>query len=256
MTGPASAAPLLLSAAALLVVPGGRSHSLLLLDPPPSGWRSRRGGGSAGPHTARAGTVSRVGRSRVVAGGVGAAVALVIGWPLGLPLGAGTGVVVARVLARLEPATVRRLREQRLAALPDALNLLAAALTAGLPVSAAVTAVAGVVGGPLAVELARVGDLYALGAGPAAAWADVAADPVLGPAARAAARSADSGSALAGAFQRLAADTRADGQVRAESAARRAGVLAMAPLGLCFLPAFVCLGVAPIAIGLAQQVLH
>lgn len=34
---------------------------------------------------------------------------------------------------------------------------------------------------------------------------------------------------------------------------RRAGVLATAPLGLCFLPAFVLIGVVPVVIGLTSR---
>jgi hypothetical protein len=36
---------------------------------------------------------------------------------------------------------------------------------------------------------------------------------------------------------------------------RRAGVLAAAPLGLCFLPAFVLVGVVPVVTGLAGSFL-
>ncbi|NJA60175.1 translation initiation factor IF-2, partial [Streptomyces sp. NEAU-H3] len=39
----------------------------------------------------------------------------------------------------------------------------------------------------------------------------------------------------------------------ATAAARRAGVLVTAPLGLCFLPAFLILGVAPVLLGLAGE---
>ena len=35
----------------------------------------------------------------------------------------------------------------------------------------------------------------------------------------------------------------------------RAGVLVSGPLGLCFLPAFVCLGIVPVVVGLARDVL-
>ena len=41
----------------------------------------------------------------------------------------------------------------------------------------------------------------------------------------------------------------------AEARAQRAAVLITAPLGLCFLPAFLVLGVAPVVIGLADDVL-
>ena len=41
-------------------------------------------------------------------------------------------------------------------------------------------------------------------------------------------------------------------EARQESAraAGRAGVLMTAPLGVCFLPAFLCLGLAPVVLGL------
>ncbi len=40
------------------------------------------------------------------------------------------------------------------------------------------------------------------------------------------------------------------------AAAERAGVLIAGPLGLCFLPAFVCLGIVPVVAGLAGDVLR
>jgi hypothetical protein len=40
-----------------------------------------------------------------------------------------------------------------------------------------------------------------------------------------------------------------------EADVRRAGVWVLAPLGLCFLPAFVCLGVVPLVLGIAEGVL-
>ncbi|MCU1692975.1 MAG: hypothetical protein JWM64_2066, partial [Frankiales bacterium] len=57
------------------------------------------------------------------------------------------------------------------------------------------------------------------------------------------------------AVARLAAEARASATARAEQRARRAGVLAVAPLGLCFLPAFVLLGVVPVVVGLAGPLL-
>ncbi|MFB9964969.1 hypothetical protein ACFFOP_20530 [Sinosporangium siamense] len=39
------------------------------------------------------------------------------------------------------------------------------------------------------------------------------------------------------------------------AAARRVGVYAVAPLGLCFLPAFVVVGVVPTMVGLASGVM-
>ena len=41
----------------------------------------------------------------------------------------------------------------------------------------------------------------------------------------------------------------------ARRAAERAGVAISGPLGLCFLPAFICLGIVPVVVGLASSVL-
>jgi hypothetical protein len=41
----------------------------------------------------------------------------------------------------------------------------------------------------------------------------------------------------------------------AQASAQRAGVLITGPLGLCFLPAFLVLGIAPVVAGLAGEAL-
>jgi pilus assembly protein TadC len=71
----------------------------------------------------------------------------------------------------------------------------------------------------------------------------------------AATRSADSGAALAAAFERLADDQRSGRTATADAAARRAGVLIVLPLGLCFLPAFVFAGVLPVIVAVLGGVL-
>ena len=52
----------------------------------------------------------------------------------------------------------------------------------------------------------------------------------------------------------LAEQSRQDATHAAAAAAERASVLIAGPLGLCFLPAFVCLGVVPVVAGLAGAV--
>jgi pilus assembly protein TadC len=128
-------------------------------------------------------------------------------------------------------------------------------LRAGMPLVAALETVAEALPGPFSADLRVVAGLQRLGAAPAAAWADLALDADLAPVARAVARSAESGSRLAAAFERLAADRRAALASAGLARARTAGVVAMAPLGLCFLPAFVCLGIAPIVLSLFGEVL-
>jgi pilus assembly protein TadC len=54
----------------------------------------------------------------------------------------------------------------------------------------------------------------------------------------------------------LATEVRAGARERCEARAQRAGVLIAAPLGLCFLPAFLALGVVPVLIGLAAGLMR
>ncbi|TFV57943.1 UNVERIFIED_ORG: type II secretion protein F, partial [Bacillus sp. AZ43] len=63
------------------------------------------------------------------------------------------------------------------------------------------------------------------------------------------------GAAAVPALRALAADARAASRAATEEAVRRAGIWVLAPLGLCFLPAFVCLGVVPMVLGIAGDVL-
>lgn len=76
-------------------------------------------------------------------------------------------------------------------------------------------------------------------------------DPQTDALLRLARRSACSGAALAEAVAELATQCRHDAAQTASAAAERAGVLIAGPLGLCFLPAFVCLGIIPTVAGLA-----
>lgn len=64
------------------------------------------------------------------------------------------------------------------------------------------------------------------------------------------------GAALADGVTALAEESRHDAAHSASAAAERAGVLIAGPLGLCFLPAFICLGIVPVVAGLAGHVLQ
>ncbi|WP_308127899.1 type II secretion system F family protein [Modestobacter italicus] len=176
-----------------------------------------------------------------------------------LLLGGGTpAAVLAAVATGLAERLLRRAGAapedpERLARdLPVACDLLAVCLTAGTPVGAAVAAVGGSVTGPLGERLVAVGGLYRLGAAPRQAWAGV--PPPVDALARVVVRAGESGSAVVPALQRLAGDLRAGQHSRVEAAVRRAGVWVLAPLGLCFLPAFLCLGVVPLVLGIAADV--
>jgi pilus assembly protein TadC len=67
-------------------------------------------------------------------------------------------------------------------------------------------------------------------------------------------RAGESGSSVVLALQALASDSRATARAAAEAGVQRAGVWVLAPLGACFLPAFLCLGVVPLVLGIAGDV--
>jgi Flp pilus assembly protein TadB len=175
----------------------------------------------------------------------------VLGPPHGLLAGCVLAPASVYLVGRLAARTVRAPPGRELAL---SLDLVAAGLRSGQPVSAALVLAAAAAGPPSAAALAQVAGLLRLGADPVEAWRIVADDDVLAPVAQAACRSADSGIRLARGLEQIGEDVRAQVRAAAEARAHRAGVLAMAPLGLCFLPAFVCLGVVPVVVGIAQGV--
>jgi Flp pilus assembly protein TadB len=190
-------------------------------------------------------------RSRVL--GVAGAVAVVgvcVG-TAGLRVGAALSLVLVPVAgAALHRVEQRRSPPQVDPLLPRALDLAASALRAGVPVSTALAVAAPAAGAQTARLIEMVAGLLRLGALPAEAWADVADHPQLGRLARIARLGDASGIRLAGMWEDTAGELRAELRVAAGARAARAGVLAMAPLGLCFLPAFLCLGVVPDALAL------
>ncbi|MDY6998460.1 MAG: type II secretion system F family protein [Actinomycetota bacterium] len=139
-----------------------------------------------------------------------------------------------------------------------ALDLLGACLRSGMAVSGAAAAVAASAPTELAGVLRRAADLLALGADPIQAWgrSGAAVDDHSATFLRMARRSAASGAALAQRTDELAAQLRAEAADGATARAERASVMIAAPLGLCFLPAFVCLGIVPVVAGLAGDVLQ
>ncbi|UTT49013.1 type II secretion system F family protein [Rhodococcus gordoniae] len=140
-------------------------------------------------------------------------------------------------------------------ALPAAFDLFAACLRAGMPAGSAARVVAEFAPPDLAAALRRGADRLALGADPAGAWEGSGTTDALDDFARAARRSAKSGAPLSDTVAELAVRHRAETEDRVAAEIDRAGVLVSGPLGLCFLPAFVCLGIVPVVVGLARDVL-
>ncbi|WP_322857546.1 type II secretion system F family protein [Mycobacterium shigaense] len=181
---------------------------------------------------------------------------------LAVALWIGPGPSMVRARARLPAEQRPQARSARGGdplAVASTLDVLAVCLTAGMAVSSAAAATAAAAPPQLGRVLRRAADLLALGADPLTAWSispelsvDVHTDALL----RLARRSASSGATLAAGVAELADQSRRDAAHAATAAAERAGVLIAGPLGLCFLPAFVCLGVVPVVAGLAGQVLQ
>jgi hypothetical protein len=189
--------------------------------------------------------------------GVGAAAAGGAGWLLGGPtaavLVAGAGLALG-LLARSRLARPAA-RPTDGVALAAAWELLDVCLRAGMPVAAALAASAAALDGPAGAALRRVAGLLQLGATAGDAWSAAHDVPGLTAVARAATRSAGTGAALAQVAASEAARVRAELVDTAQARAQRAGVLVAGPLGLCFLPAFLALGIAPVVIGLAGEAL-
>ncbi|MGW9405920.1 type II secretion system F family protein [Streptomyces diastaticus] len=139
--------------------------------------------------------------------------------------------------------------------LPLAADLVAACVAAGAEPVEAARAVGASVGGPVGEGLGRAAADVRLGGDPEAAWRHVAEVPGASALARCLERAATSGAPAAEPLARLAAEARADWNRAATERARRAAVAVTAPVGLCFLPAFLALGVAPVVIGLASGLL-
>ncbi|MFD0316443.1 type II secretion system F family protein [Streptomyces flavalbus] len=139
--------------------------------------------------------------------------------------------------------------------LPLAADLLAACISAGAGPVIAAQAVGEALGGPVGKALARGAAEVRLGGEPAAAWDGLTSTPGAAPLARLLERADVSGLPAAEPAVRLAADARAQWARDATTRARRAAVMVTAPVGLCFLPAFIAVGVLPVVIGLAGEVL-
>ncbi|MFB7376075.1 type II secretion system F family protein [Kitasatospora purpeofusca] len=208
--------------------------------------------------TARGSTAlpERVRRAATALGaGLGAAVFL--GGTAGLVTGALLAAGLHRWLPRARSPAERRaeLDEARLLRqLPLTAELLAACLGSAASPAAAVAAVGGSVGAPMGPRLLSTAAELALGAPPELCWHRLGEEhPPLAPLARCLVRTSLSGAPAATALAGLAGGQRAEAVRAAHARVRRAGVLATAPLGLCFLPAFVLIGVVPVVVGLTTR---
>lgn len=195
------------------------------------------------------------------------AVAIMVVLPLGLQvltglgpvtwcLGPAAGAVAYVVAGWLETPAARRRRQQVVDELPGALDLLSAAIAAGLPLRSAVSELLAVSDGPLAEDLRTVLNSVDLGRDEADAWRSLRDHPALGPMSVDLARSVESGTMIAAALQRHAAIARRNRRGEREARARTVGVKSVPPLMLCFVPAFLLISIVPIAAAGILQALH
>ncbi|MER5413947.1 type II secretion system F family protein [Streptomyces virginiae] len=192
----------------------------------------------------------------VWAGPAGAllAVWVLVGGVTGVVVGGLAAFGVRRWRARVRPPAGTDPREAE-RQLPFAADLLAACLAAGAGPVEAAEVVGESLGGPVGDRLARAGAELRLGGEPGAGWGRLAEIPGARALADCLERAARTGAPAAEGVSRLASGLREDRARTAGARAQRAAVLVTAPVGLCFLPAFLAIGVAPVVIGMASGLL-
>ena len=100
-------------------------------------------------------------------------------------------------------------------------------------------------------SLSGVVSALRVGVPPQDAWSQVAGlSAAMAATARVCARGMGSGSAIAAELNGVAARERRRRRTARQQRINRASVWAVLPLGLCFLPAFVLVGVVPLVVGL------
>lgn len=192
-------------------------------------------------------------RRLVVAAAAGVGAWLVLGGTVGLVAAGPVGLLALVVLRRAEPAAVRREREEAARELPHLVSLLAATLRAGAaPLDGLATATAALPG-PAARRVAPMLEAVRFG-GSLSGLDALLDDDVLAPLARSLARAERSGSSVVDAVEQLADELEREAGAAAEDAARRVGVAAAVPLGVCLLPAFLLIGIVPTVAGLLSEV--
>lgn len=205
--------------------------------------------------------VRRLGRRKLgeaaATWGVGAFVAVAVGGAMGLLLACGAAYGVRWWMRRrkADEAGAGEAASRAAEQLPLGAELMAACLAAGSGPAQAADAVGRSLGGPLGTLLIRTATELRLGSEPAAAWVHFAALPGSESFVRCMERAGAAGAPAVDQVARLTGELRARGAREASARARRAAVLVTGPLGLCFLPAFLAVGVAPVVIGLAESLL-
>lgn len=149
----------------------------------------------------------------------------------------------------------RAAARSRPAELPIALDFLAACLEVGLPVSRAVGVVADLSPEATAAVLGPVAARSEAGESSVEVWEGLTGDPVWGGVARDIAGAQRWGTSVVALLRSHAEDARREQADATLRRARTVGVRSAVPLMVCFLPAFVLVGVVPIVVGLVTDLL-
>lgn len=192
-------------------------------------------------------------RRLLVAAAAGCGAWVVVGGQAGLLAAPFVAALALLVLHRSEPAEARREREDAARELPHLVDLLAATLRSGAAPLDGLAAVTAALPGPAARRITPM--VTATRFGGSLGWSgELTDDDVLAPLVRALARAERSGSSVVVAVEQLADELEREAGAAAEDAARRVGVAAAVPLGICLLPAFLLIGIVPTVAGLLTQV--
>lgn len=176
---------------------------------------------------------------------LGLGVAVLVSGFWGICVGLGVGFAARWGLHRIRPDQKPE-REALARQAPDAVDCLASCLAAGAPLWSAMPVVAAAFGDPIGGMWRRAGDRHTLGSPPAEVFAEWLEEPLLAPVGRLLIRASESGGALSTSLVACAERMREERAGALEARAKAVGVKAVAPLGACFLPAFILIAVVPI----------
>jgi Flp pilus assembly protein TadB len=215
--------------------------------------RLRATGAAESERTADAPTPHALRAAAALVLGVGLWV--LIGGPAGVVVGAMAGVGAVWALGRVGDDGGARFGQELSAQAPDGADMLAACVASGASLERASAEVATAIGGAMGATLGQSAALMELGAAPLRAWQPLAEHEATAPIARAVVRSLDSGAPVADALSACAGELRDIRRAEVEAMAQSVAVRTVGPLGLCFLPAFLLIGVVPLVAGLLESAL-
>jgi len=181
------------------------------------------------------------------------AIAAIAGVAALLLVDAPVWLVGVLAVAGLVGARARQVEGASPDELPVTADLMAACLFAGAGVGDALAASLVAAGPWLRSQGESVALALRAGELPDEAWRHWLSDARLAPIARTCVRTAGSGAAAASELTRVAARLRAAQRAARQQRVGRASVWIVVPLGTCFLPAFVAVGVVPLVISLLER---